>query len=344
MSRGILQFADVKATGLSRVYETRKRKYGIGSQTISRINAVVDLELEIEQGELFGLLGPNGAGKTTTVKMLCTLLTPTRGNASIRGLDIVKDANKVRKIVNMVAGGERMLYYRLTGRENLRYFADLYDVPSSFVRKRVQQVLDLVGLADRADDEVEKYSKGMKQRLQIARGMINDPQVLFLDEPTLGLDVDIAKDLRAFIRKQLVEEQGKTALLTTHYLAEAEEMCDRVSFIFKGKIVSTGTPAELSRLIVSTITAELILSDVKDADIQLFASDTGSKIRSIEVVEDDPSKSKKRVLIENASEDIIRTVFEHFHDRGARVVSAALKQPSLEDAYLELVRTQAKPS
>ncbi len=193
MSRGILQFADVKATGLSRVYETRKRKYGIGSQTISRINAVVDLELEIEQGELFGLLGPNGAGKTTTVKMLCTLLTPTRGNASIRGLDIVKDANKVRKIVNMVAGGERMLYYRLTGRENLRYFADLYDVPSSFVRKRVQQVLDLVGLADRADDEVEKYSKGMKQRLQIARGMINDPQVLFLDEPTLGLDVDIQR-------------------------------------------------------------------------------------------------------------------------------------------------------
>jgi ABC-2 type transport system ATP-binding protein len=147
-----LQSPDVKTTGLSRVYETRKRKYGIGSQTISRINAVVDLELEIEPGELFGLLGPNGAGKTTTVKMLCTLLTPTRGNAWIRGLDVVKDANKVRKIVNMVAGGERMLYYRLTGRENLRYFAELYDVPSSQVRKRVQQVLDLVGLSDRADD------------------------------------------------------------------------------------------------------------------------------------------------------------------------------------------------
>ncbi len=121
-------------------------------------------------------------------------------------------------------------------------------------------------------------------------------------------------------------------------------MCDRVSFIFKGKIVSTGTPAELSRLTVPTITAELILSDVKDADIQQFASDTGLKTKSIEVVEDDPSKSKKRVLIENASEDTIRTVFEHFHSRGARVVSAALKQPSLEDAYLELVRTQAKAS
>src|SRR5213594_902306 len=336
MSRGILQFADVKATGLSRVYETRKRKYGIGSQTISRINAVVDLELEIEQGELFGLLGPNGAGKTTTVKMLCTLLTPTRGNASIRGLDIVKDANKVRKIVNMVAGGERMLYYRLTGRENLRYFAELYDVPSSFVRKRVQQVLDLVGLADRADDEVEKYSKGMKQRLQIARGMINDPQVLFLDEPTLGLDVDIAKDLRAFIRKQLVEEQGKTALLTTHYLSEAEEMCDRVSFIFKGKIVSTGTPAELSKLIVPRVTIELAIRGAAENEIRAFADHLGLKTISVESVEDDPSHSRKRAILDADSEEIIPRAFEYFHARGASVVSAGLRQPSLEDAYLKL--------
>ncbi len=332
---------DVKTSGLSRVYETRKRKYGIGKLSISRINAVVDLNLEVQPGELVGLLGPNGAGKTTTVKMLCTLLTPTEGHAWIRGLDVVKDANKVRKIVNMVAGGERMLYYRLTGRENLRYFAELYDVPTSEVKKRVQQVLDLVGLSDRADDEVEKYSKGMKQRLQIARGMINDPQVLFLDEPTLGLDVDIAKELRGFIRKQLVDEQGKTVLLTTHYLAEAEEMCDRVSFIFKGKIVSTGTPGELSRIILPTITAELVLSDVSDSDIEAFASQTGSKIKTVEILEDDPSRSKKRVLLEIISEDTMRKAFDHFHTHGARILSAALRQPSLEDAYLELVRTQA---
>ncbi len=330
---------DVKTTGLSRVYETRKRRYGVGRPTISRINAVVDLDLEIEPGELFGLLGPNGAGKTTTVKMLCTLLTPTEGQAWVRGLDVVKDANKVRSIVNMVAGGERMLYYRLTGRENLAYFAELYDVPRSEVRKRVQYVLDLVGLVDRADDEVEKYSKGMKQRLQIARGLINDPQVLFLDEPTLGLDVDIAKELRTFIRKQLVDEQGKTVLLTTHYLAEAEEMCDRVSFIFKGKVVSTGTPSELSRYIIPSITAELVLLDVAERDVEDFASQTGSKLKSIEAVEGD--SSRKRVLLEVPSEDVMRVAFEHFHSRGARVVSAALKQPSLEDAYLELVRTQA---
>ena len=297
--------------------------------------------MEVEPGELFGLLGPNGAGKTTTIKMLCTLLTPTRGQAWVRGLDVVKEANKVRKIVNMVAGGERMLYYRLTGRENLTYFSELYDVPRSEVKKRVQHVLDLVGLTDRADDEVEKYSKGMKQRLQIARGLINDPQVLFLDEPTLGLDVDIAKELRMFIRKQLVDEQGKTVLLTTHYLAEAEEMCDRVSFIFKGKVVSTGAPAELSRFIVPRITAELILSDASDREIEGFTSLSGAKLKSIETLEDDPSRSKKRVILEASSEDIIRVAFEHFHAHGARVVSAALKQPSLEDAYLEIVRTQA---
>src|SRR5881296_719501 len=142
---------DVKTEKLVRVYESKKRRHIIGAPKISRVVAVENLNLEIPQGELFGLLGPNGAGKTTTVKMLCTLLTPSSGRAWVRGFDVVKEADKVRRIVNMVAGGERMLYYRLTGRENLRYFAELYDVPRSEVTKRVQHVLDLVGLADRAD-------------------------------------------------------------------------------------------------------------------------------------------------------------------------------------------------
>ncbi len=335
-----MPFPDVKTRGLTRVYENRKRRYTVGPSTTSRVVAVDDLNLEIEPGELFGLLGPNGAGKTTTVKMLCTLLTPTHGQAWVKGLDVVREANRVRRLVNMVAGGERMLYYRLTGRENLAYFAELYDVRSSEVRKRVQEVLNLVGLADRADDEVEKYSKGMKQRLQIARGLINDPQVLFLDEPTLGLDVDIAKELRAFISKQLVKEQGKTVLLTTHYLAEAEELCHRVAFIFKGKIVATGTPGELSRLIVPRVTIELVVRDAGDREIEAFAALADVKLRSVEMVEDDPSRSRKRVIVEASSEDIIRMAFEHFQAHGSRVVSAALKQPSLEDAYLELAKAR----
>jgi ABC-2 type transport system ATP-binding protein len=328
--------ADVKTERLVRVYESRKRKHLVGPSTVSRVLAVDDLNLEIPQGELFGLLGPNGAGKTTTVKILSTLLTPTSGRAWVKGLDVTKDAEKVRRIVNMVAGGERMLYYRLTGRENLNYFAELYDVPTSEVSSRVRDVLERVGLQERGDDEVEKYSKGMKQRLQIARGLINDPQVLFLDEPTIGLDVDIAKELRSFVRKQLVEEQGKTVLLTTHYLAEAEELCDRVAFIFKGKIVAQGTPSELSRLIVPRVTVELTVRGASETEIRSFAELMDVKILSVESLEDDPSQSRKRVLLDVDSEEIIPRAFEHFHSHGASVVSAGIKQPSLEDAYLKL--------
>lgn len=322
------------------MYESRKRRHLVGPSTVSRVVAVDDLNLEIEDGELFGLLGPNGAGKTTTVKMLCTLLTPTSGRAWVKGLDVVKDANQVRKIVNRVAGGERMLYYRLTGRENLAYFAELYDVPAGEAGRRVQRVLDLVGMADRADDEVEKYSKGMKQRLQIARGLINNPQVLFLDEPTIGLDVDIAKDLRAFIRKQLIEDEGVTVLLTTHYLAEAEELCDRVAFIFKGKIVASGTPSELSRLIVPKVTIELVVENASDAMIESFAGKTGAIVRSIEASEGDTSGALKRVVLESSSEGTVRSAFEYFQTQGVKVVSGSLKQPSLEDAYLELAKAR----
>jgi ABC-2 type transport system ATP-binding protein len=327
---------DVKTENLVRVYESKKRPFIVGPSTVSRVVAVNNLNLEIPQGELFGLLGPNGAGKTTTVKILSTLLTPTSGRAWVKGLDVTKDAQKVRSVVNMVAGGERMLYYRLTGRENLNYFADLYDVPSSQVARRVSEVLERVGLQERADEEVEKYSKGMKQRLQIARGLVNDPQVLFLDEPTIGLDVDIAKELRSFVRKQLVEEQGKTVLLTTHYLAEAEELCDRVAFIFKGSIVAQGTPGELSKLIVPRVTVELVVRGATEADIRAFVGYVGVSVISVETVEDDPSRSRKRAVIDAGSEEIIPRAFEYFHEHGASVVAAGLKQPSLEDAYLKL--------
>ena len=327
---------DVKTEKLVRVYESKKRRHIIGAPKTIRVAAVDNLDLEIPQGELFGLLGPNGAGKTTTVKMLSTLLTPTSGRAWVRGLDVTRDSQKVRKIVNMVAGGERMLYYRLTGRENLNYFAELYDVSSSQVTRRVNDVLSRVGLEERADEEVEKYSKGMKQRLQIARGLINDPQVLFLDEPTIGLDVDIAKELRAFIRKQLVEEQGKTVLLTTHYLAEAEELCDRAAFIFKGKIAAQGSPSELSKLIVPRVTIELTIRGAAENEIRAFADQSGVKTISVESVEDDPSHSRKRAILDADSQEIIPRAFEYFHARGASVVSAGLRQPSLEDAYLKL--------
>jgi len=330
---------DIVCKDLTRVYESSKRKWVFGEKTIKSVTAVDNLNLKVEEGELFGLLGPNGAGKTTTVKMLCTLLLPTSGYATVRGLDVVKNANQVRRIVNMVAGGERMIYYRLTGRENLEYFAELYDVPKQRVKSRVSNLLELVGLKDRADDEVEKYSKGMKQRLQIARGLVNDPQVLFLDEPTIGLDVDIAKDIRQFVRKRLVDEQGKTVLLTTHYMAEAEEICDRVGFLFKGKLVALGTPSELSRMLGKFITLELVVQEATDQSVKGLSTLRDIEVVSVENVEYMGVSAFKITLHVTGDELTPQTVM-HFEKSGAKVVSLNVRKPNLEDAYIHLSRRQ----
>jgi len=330
---------DIVCKDLTRVYESSKRKRVFGEKIVRSVTAVDHLNLEIEEGELFGLLGPNGAGKTTTVKMLCTLLLPTSGHATVRGLDVVKDANQVRCIVNMVAGGERMLYYRLTGRENLEYFAELYDVPKQKVKSRVSNLLELVGLKDRADDEVEKYSKGMKQRLQIARGLVNDPQVLFLDEPTIGLDVDIAKEIRQFVRKRLVDEQRKTVLLTTHYMAEAEEICDRVGFLFKGKLVALGTPSELSRMLGKFTTLELIVQGATEQAVKGLSTFKDIEVVSVEDVEH-MGVSAFKIILHVTSDELTPQTVTHFEKSGAKVVSLNVRKPSLEDAYIHLSRRQ----
>ncbi|MCK9905902.1 ABC transporter ATP-binding protein, partial [Frankia sp. Cpl3] len=168
---------------------------------------------QMAPGKIVGLLGINGAGKTTTIKMCTTLLEPTSGSITVDGLDVVKQDRQIKAIVNMIAGGERMLYWRLTGRENLVYFGSLYGLSGSSLHARISQLLKQVGLEEAADTPVERYSKGMKQRLQIARGLINDPKYIFLDEPTLGLDAPIARHLRQYV-KELAQQQGKSILLT----------------------------------------------------------------------------------------------------------------------------------
>jgi len=208
------------------------------------VRAVTDLSLTLDPGA-FGLLGINGAGKTTTIKMLSTLLLPSSGRITMDGLDVVRQAAKVRPRLNMIAGGERMLYYRLTGRENLLYFASLYGLTGRRAAARAVDVLRLIGLGDKADIRVEQYSKGMKQRLCIARGLINDPDYLFLDEPTLGLDVQIARELRGFIKDTLVAERGKTVILTSHYMEEIEEICPRLGILNAGRLVFLGTRQQL---------------------------------------------------------------------------------------------------
>src|SRR3990170_1471875 len=224
--------------------ENLRRTYRTTTGTIRRrsleVEAVRDVSFEIGEGELFGL---NGAGKTTTIKMLITLLIPTSGSARVLGHDVVKDAQWVRRRIGYVFGGDRGLYERLSGLDNLRYFAELYAVPAREQRGRIAELLELVGLTGREKERVEGYSRGMRQRLHIARGLLHDPPVVFLDEPTIGVDPVGARELRATIAS--LTQAGKTVLLTTHYMFEADALCDRIAVIAKGEIVAQGTPRQL---------------------------------------------------------------------------------------------------
>src|SRR6202795_1046605 len=252
--------------GVVEVHELR-RTYKTHTGTVRRkskeIEAVRGVSFSIEPGELFGLLGPNGAGKTTTIKMLITLLIPTAGPARVLGLDVVKDAREVRKRIGYVFGGERGVYERLSGYDNLRYFAELYGVPPKLQKQRIDELLDLVGLKGREHERAEGYSRGMKQRLHVARGLLHDPEVLFLDEPTIGLDPVGARELRSTIAS--LTAAGKTILLTTHYMFEADALCDRIAVISKGEIVAEGTPADLKRGVAGGRVTEIEVFGVDEA-------------------------------------------------------------------------------
>ena len=230
----------IEVQNLRRDYTTHR---GIIQRKAETIHAVSDISFEVKQGEIFGLLGQNGAGKTTTIKMLTTLLAPTSGICRVLGYDTFGQEKYIRKRINFIFGGEMGVYRRLSARDNLRYFGNLYLMDFKERERRIEQILQLVDLQERADDLAETFSKGMLQRLQIARGLINDPEILFMDEPTVGLDPLGAHMLRDIIRR--LQEEGKTVLLTTHYLPEAEELCDRMVILNRGKIAASGTPTEV---------------------------------------------------------------------------------------------------
>ena len=224
-----------------------RREFRTGKGLRKRSEPVVALDavsLEIAQGEVVGLLGPNGAGKTTLVKILSTVLLPTSGTARVLGHDIVEETVAVRPLIGIVFGGERGLYTRLTARQNLHYWAALYKVPTPLGRRRADELLQTLGLAERADEPVETFSRGMKQRLHLARGLVNDPPVLFLAEPTTGMDPVAAREFRALVDD--LRRQGRTVFLTTHDMAEAEALCDRVALIDRGTLLAVETPKVLS--------------------------------------------------------------------------------------------------
>ena len=228
----------IEVNNLTRSYES-----AMGMTKKVTVEALKGVSFTVSEGEIFGLLGPNGAGKTTTIKILTTLLAPTTGEARIFGHKCFGEERFIRDKINFIFGGERGLYWRLSAYENLQYFGDIYKVSGKVLKERIPRLIKLVGLEGREHEKVESFSKGMKQRLQIARGLINDPRILFLDEPTIGLDPIGAKDLRNIILA--LKEEGKTILLTTHYMYEADELCDRIALINHGEIIDIGTSKQL---------------------------------------------------------------------------------------------------
>lgn len=217
----------IEAKNLEKQYVLKEKTGLFRSKNKKIVQAVKGVSLEIPKGKIVGVLGINGAGKTTTIRMLASIIEPTAGEITMNGIDAVKNHLWVKERINVVSGGERNLYWRLTASENLKYFGSLYGVKGMELKEKIARLLKLVGLEEVADIPVERYSKGMKQRLQIARGLINDPEYIFLDEPTLGLDIVIAKEIRKVIH-ELAKKDDKGILLTTHYISEAEELCDYI--------------------------------------------------------------------------------------------------------------------
>jgi ABC-2 type transport system ATP-binding protein len=318
--------AVIEAQDLHRTYKTTT---GVFRRRAKEVEAVRGVSFEVGQGELFGLLGPNGAGKTTTIKMLITLLIPTAGSARVLGYDVVKNPREVRKRIGYVFGGDRGVYERLSGLDNLRYFAELYGVPAREQKRRIAELLDLVGLTGREKERVEGYSRGMRQRLHVARGLLHDPPVLFLDEPTIGLDPVGARELRATIAA--LAAAGKTVLLTTHYMFEADALCDRIAVITQGKIVAEGTPRDLKAGVADGRVVEIEVYGTADEAVERLRPVEG--VRGVSVEE----REQAQVLVVqvDGERELTHTLLARLE--GASVGRVSSREPTLEDAYVALV-------
>jgi ABC-2 type transport system ATP-binding protein len=318
--------AVIEALDLHRIYRTTT---GTFRRRAKSVEAVRGVSFEVGEGELFGLLGPNGAGKTTTIKMLITLLIPTAGTARVLGYDVVESPREVRRRIGYVFGGERGVYERLSGYDNLRYFAELYGVPPRIQKERIEELLELVGLRGREHERAEGYSRGMKQRLHVARGLLHDPQVLFLDEPTLGLDPVGARELRSTIAS--LTAAGKTILMTTHYMFEADSLCDRIAVISKGEIVAEGTPGELKSRVESGSVTEVEVYGIPEETVLRLRQLDG--VLAVWVEE----REQAQVLSVQTRADVQLTASILGHLDGASIGRISYREPTLEDAYVALV-------
>jgi ABC-2 type transport system ATP-binding protein len=323
----------IHARGVTRVYKAKP----------DPVTALAGVDLEVEPGEYFGLLGPNGAGKTTLIKILTTLLLPTSGTATVAGFDVVNETAKIRRVINMVAGGEQSGYGLLTLREQLWMFSQFYGLTQRDGWRRVDELIEITGLVEQRDQKVRTLSTGQRQKLNFARGLLNDPWVLFLDEPTLGLDVAAARDLREHTLAWKAAAPGRTLLLTTHYMVEAEQLCDRIAIVDRGRILALGTPDELRRRVQAESIFRIELDQMpNDGGIAAIGELPG--VLSAVLADEDGTdggngggSDRVALKVALADDSALTSVVTAVAARGSHLVGLAKSEPSLEDVFVELV-------
>jgi ABC-2 type transport system ATP-binding protein len=311
----------VECRALTRVYRGRR------AETV----ALDHLDLAIEGGRIYGLLGPNGAGKTTLIKLLTTLLMPTSGSATVAGFDVARNGGEVRRRIGFVFGGDRGLYFRLSGRDNLLYFGALYGLSRSESHERAERLLRLVGLKDAAHRRVEQYSRGMRQRLHIARGLMNDPPILFLDEPTIGLDPEGARDLRSLVAD--LRDDARTVLLTSHYMLDIDLLCDRVAIINNGRILLEGSTGEVK---AAAPQIEFIEIEVEGAAPAL--AESLKALPGIESVTAEAMIDRTRFSLSCRGASGLMDLALATARAEAKVLASYTRLATLEDAYVALLR------
>lgn len=320
----------IETENLGRIYKIRgtKKEKAIRKELI----ALADVNIKIEQGELFGLLGPNGAGKTTLIKILVTLLAPTSGLARVAGIDVSTAPQLVRPRINMVSGGESSGYGLLTVRENLWMFSQFYGVPSKFAYHRIDELLKRVGIFDRRHTRSSDLSTGLRQKMNIVRGFMTDPLVLFLDEPTLGLDVGASREVRHLIREWLDEDKSRTLLLTTHYMVEADELCDRVAIINQGRVLACDSPSSLKQRLQKEAIFEIETSALNGFTATSLENLPG--MHSVTCQEGDGSATLNIILKEEAA---LAVVINTLTAADIRIMKLSKHEPTLEDVFVNLV-------
>lgn len=323
--------AAIEASGIRRIYAARP----------APVVALDGIDLDVPAGEFFGLLGPNGAGKTTLIKILTTLLGPSEGWAKVFGFDVVRQTKQVRRIMNIVAGGEQSGYGILTVREQLWMFSQFYGLPGREGWRRVDELIEAVGLAEQRNQRVSTLSTGQRQKMNVARGLLNDPWILFLDEPTLGLDVSAARSLRALVVDWQRAVPGRTILLTTHYMAEADELCDRIAIVDRGRILAIGSPAELRRLVgrESIFRLEVDHLDGGPAVLTRLPGVVTATLAARDGADAEEGAAEQRLAVNLvlADDAALGGVVGALGELGSRIVALRKAEPTLEDVFVELV-------